>query len=251
MKKSETTPSQFDTSNFIYNFSQGDTTAFTDLFNYFYPPLCYFAMQMVSDKPSAEDIAKDSFIKLWNKRADFLGFLEIKAFLYITTKNAALNLLRHRNVKKRTQKEILYLTSDSENQNMLALMIKTELLAELVHARQCLSPQQSKIIQLKYYEGLSNEKVAAKLGVSVTSVKTQVARAIAKLKAYFRNNKEAYIFIVALMSSDFDHHHDIRDQQSNNSKFPQTSKPQPPPLDLAFYGRKVDFRQANKGSNIF
>jgi RNA polymerase sigma-70 factor (family 1) len=241
MKKSDDSFALFDTDKFIHAFHQGDPNALKDLFNDLYPPLCYFAAQIVTDKPCAEDLAKDTFVKLWNKRADFTAFPQIKAFLYLTTKNAALNILRHEHVKMRTQKELRYITSGIDDHDTIGLMIKAELMAELVRAKRCLTPQQKKIVDLKYYEGLNNEKVAAKLGVTVSTVKTQIGRALEKLRHYFKNNREAYLLIVALLSSDFDHHSATQNQAATNlSKAHTNPDRKEPALDLRFYSGKVN-----------
>ena len=250
MKKSKNPLSTLPAPEFIHAFNQGDMTIFSNLFNDLYPPLCYFASQLVKDKSCAEDLAKDTFIKLWAKRAEFPSFPQIKTFLYVTTRNAALNVLRHQQVKSRTQKELLYLGSHLHDQDMLGLLIKTELMAELIRAKRCLTPQQKRIVDLKYYEGLSNEKVALRLGVTVSTVKTQIGRAIAKLKSYFKNNKEAYVLFVALMSSDFDHH-PIQNRAATKVSIAQpNSDSRTTETNLGLNGRKVDFRQPNIRSNV-
>ncbi len=98
----------------IEKLKQGDSEAYASFFNTFYAPLCYFATQLVRDKPAAEDIVKDTFIKLWQKHTDFESPQNVKAFLYITVRNASLNFLRHLAVRESTQKELLYLGRDRE-----------------------------------------------------------------------------------------------------------------------------------------
>jgi RNA polymerase sigma-70 factor (ECF subfamily) len=62
----------------------------------FYAQLCLFADSFVKDQLVAEDIVSDVFIKLWNKANDFSSLTAIKAFLYISTKNASLNYINQR-----------------------------------------------------------------------------------------------------------------------------------------------------------
>src|SRR5690242_14519138 len=57
-------------------------------------PIRFFAGKLVPDQTAAEDIATESFIKLWEQRNGFDTLPQIKKFLYTTTRNACLNHLR-------------------------------------------------------------------------------------------------------------------------------------------------------------
>lgn len=59
------------TEDIIPSFQQGEPTAFNAFFKQYYRPLCFFAEQLLGDMAEAEDIVKDSYMKLWNKRSDF------------------------------------------------------------------------------------------------------------------------------------------------------------------------------------
>jgi RNA polymerase sigma-70 factor (ECF subfamily) len=61
----------------------------------------------VSSQQDGEDLVKDTFVKLWQTHADFDTPQNIKAFLYITTRNACLNFLRYLQVKESSRKELV------------------------------------------------------------------------------------------------------------------------------------------------
>ena len=46
-------------------FKEGDIRAFQQVFDEFYPNLCYFAHRLIDDREEAEDIVLELFTKLW------------------------------------------------------------------------------------------------------------------------------------------------------------------------------------------
>jgi RNA polymerase sigma-70 factor (ECF subfamily) len=174
----------------------GDPDAYTVFFNVYYSPLCYFAAQLIRDKPAAEDIVKDTFIKLWTKHRDFESPQNVKAFLYITVRNASLNFLRHLGVRETAQKEMLYLGRDREDAHVLNSMIKTEILNKVYWQIEKFPEKRRHIFKLAYVEGLKNEEIATKLSISVSTVKTQKARAILALREHFT---DGFVVMLALV----------------------------------------------------
>jgi RNA polymerase sigma-70 factor (family 1) len=164
---------------------EGDEDAYTVFFKTYYAALCYFATQLIRDKPAAEDIVKDTFIKLWTKHKDFESPQNVKAFLYITVRNASLNFLRHMGVRETAQKEMLYLGRDREEAHVLHSMIKTEILNKVYWQMERFPEKRRHIFKLAYLEGLKNEEIATRLDISVSTVKTQKARAILALREHF------------------------------------------------------------------
>src|SRR5882724_5737415 len=78
----------------MHEFRSGDEKTFSLVFNYFYPQLFHFALHYVKDRAEAEDQASEALYKLWERRENFKTSGNIKAFLFITLRNACLNLLK-------------------------------------------------------------------------------------------------------------------------------------------------------------
>src|SRR5882724_5146292 len=87
----------------------GDPQAFDAFFRLHYRHLCYFAAQLTGHESESEDIVKDVFVKLWRKHEGFANPQSIKAFLYISTRNACINFLRRLKVKNTFRREFAYL----------------------------------------------------------------------------------------------------------------------------------------------
>jgi RNA polymerase sigma factor (sigma-70 family) len=96
----------------IDTFKKGSPDALQSLLKQFYSPLCLFAERLLADRAAAEDIVGESFIKLWNKRTDFETMQNLKAFMYITVRNACLNHLKQAKRDSLSKKQLAYLTGE-------------------------------------------------------------------------------------------------------------------------------------------
>ncbi len=150
------------------------------LFDLYYARLCYFAHKIIGNKEGAEDIVQDAFVAYWKNQADFDNEPSIKSFLYLTVKNACLNVIRHETVIKRYA-EIQDNTS-LEEEKITSDIIRSEVAGE-IHAAIAALPQGCRqVLTLAYFEGLKNDEIAQELEISVNTVKTQKARALQLLR---------------------------------------------------------------------
>ncbi len=163
------------------DFRKGESQALNAIFKMYYAPLCLFAERMLHDRPAAEDVVGDTFIKLWNRHADFENLMNIKAFLYITTRNACLNLLKQMQRESLSRKQLAYLTGDQEG-FVLNEIVRSEILQEINREIENLPSQCRKIFKMSYLDGKKNQDIADQLEISVHTVKNQKARAIQLLK---------------------------------------------------------------------
>ena len=180
----------------IHNFRKGDQQAFAVFFRLHYRPLCYFAAQFVQELPDAEDIVKESFIKLWGKHADFDNAQTIKSFLYITTRNACLNFLRHVQIKNTVHKEMAYLEENRCQELMLNQLIRLELMQEIYNEIEKMPEKRREVFKMAYIDGMKNDEIAQQLGLSIFTVKEHKAKALAYLRLRF---SDKYILLLLLL----------------------------------------------------
>jgi RNA polymerase sigma-70 factor (ECF subfamily) len=180
----------------IVSFRKGGPEALQSLLKQFYSPLCLFADRLLADSAAAEDIVGESFIKLWNKRTDFESLQNIKAFMYITVRNACLNHLKQAKRDSLSKKQLAYLTGEKE-EFVLNEMIRAEVLKEIMREINNLPEQCGKVLKMGYLEGLKNQEIADLLNISVHTVKNQKARGIQLLKIRLRN-RDLMTFLILL-----------------------------------------------------
>jgi RNA polymerase sigma-70 factor (family 1) len=189
----------------IVSLKKGGPDALQSLLKQFYSPLCLFAERLLGDSAAAEDIVGESFIKLWNKRTNFESLQNIKAFMYITIRNACLNHLKQAKRESLSKKQHAYLTGEKE-EFVLNEMIRAEVLKEIMHEINNLPEQCGKVLKMGYLEGLRNQEIADLLNISVHTVKNQKARAIQLLKIRLRNRDlMSFLILCSFVHAGSDH----------------------------------------------
>ncbi|MCU4156046.1 RNA polymerase sigma-70 factor [Carboxylicivirga sp. A043] len=168
-----------------------DKAAFDKLFKMLYPSLCRFAHTITHSTLLAEEAVQNIFVTLWEKRLQLNQVDNIKSYLFKTTYNQCLWLLK----KNKTQKfyENQYaLEAPSE----LSLEEKENWEAFRPHIEKAVSNLPDKcrqIFLLRRYEGLTNAEIADYLNISVKTVENQLSIAIQKLRT------ELHPFIKSLL----------------------------------------------------
>ena len=99
----------------LEQFHNGTGDGYTVLFKKWYPAICYFADSILHNITEAEDVAEDSFIKLWERREQFTSLQKCKSYLYSCARNASIDILRHRKIVSSVEKEWNYLAADNAN----------------------------------------------------------------------------------------------------------------------------------------
>ncbi|MBV7532891.1 RNA polymerase sigma-70 factor [Chitinophaga sp. sic0106] len=166
----------------IKNLAAGEPSAFQSLFQQHYKALCYFANSIVQDAQEAEDLVQESFSKLWNKRADFQTAANIKAFLFIATKNACLNFLKSRERLTIREKEFSYLQTGVDT-GFDPAMTETEIITQLYNEIEALPGQCRRIFKMSYLEGKKNDEIAGELRISYNTVRAQKLRALKLIRS--------------------------------------------------------------------
>jgi RNA polymerase sigma-70 factor (family 1) len=177
---------QFD----LINFNQGNESAFQKLFNYFYPSLCYFAERLTGENVESVDIVIDLFTTLWSKKGSFQSIDNLKAFLYISTRNRCLNYIQSRKKRKISEMEIKYLSEDYTNAALIDFeIINAGVMQHIYHQVEDLPPKCKEIFKMVFYEGLTTAEIAKKLGITTKTVLNQKLKAIQLLKVELLKKK--------------------------------------------------------------
>jgi RNA polymerase sigma-70 factor (family 1) len=168
--------------NWLTAFNQGSSSAFRIIFENYNKILFTCSMQLVKDKEQAEDIVSEAFTKLWQRHDVFQTEEHIKAFLFVATRNASLNYLRHIQRRTASQSELSYLQKDKDDQDIITDMIEGELLRKIYPLIETLPGKCKTIFKLIYFEDASTDEVAEKLHITPRNVLNQKRRAIQLLK---------------------------------------------------------------------
>src|SRR5947208_1362028 len=79
----------------------GDERAFERLFHAEYAALCAFAERIVGSPQIAEDVVQSMFLKVWSGRAQLPLVRSLRAYLFASTRNAALDVRKKSAVERK------------------------------------------------------------------------------------------------------------------------------------------------------
>jgi RNA polymerase sigma factor (sigma-70 family) len=182
-----TTNMNTNSDDMILHFQKGDWAAFQQTFDKYSRELFYFVKKQVGEDDTAEDIIMETFNKLYRLHTNFETEKNIKAFLYISARNASLDHLRYRNRRKFHHKEYKAQMTFSEMPAILEENYPAELLKKTLWEIKSLPPRPRQTIEF-YLQGLSNVDIAEILGVGVHAVQSYKSKAQKLLKARIREN---------------------------------------------------------------
>ena len=76
-----------------------DAAAFRLLYKNYYKALVCYAITIVGDSESAEDIVQELFSTIWEKKMFFRSLASFRVYLYNSVRNASLDYLKHKDVE--------------------------------------------------------------------------------------------------------------------------------------------------------
>ena len=156
------------------------------------------ALNYLQNIEEAEEITQDVFMQLHHSLSQFKNNSELKTWIYRITINKCLDLIKHKNSKKRlfifgkkseNKFEIQNISNFEHPGILLENKENSEILFGVINE---LSENQKTAFLLSKIDGLSNPEIAQILEVSISSVESLIFRAKASLKEKLLKKFEAY-----------------------------------------------------------
>jgi len=171
----------------------GDASQFTEVYKAYFRSLCYFSKRYLGDREQAEDAVAEVFTKLWRQRVRFHDVDHARSYLYRAAYNTCYTLRKA--ADGQAVRESRYMEQSPEaDESYEHHIVRAELWAQVYRAIHALPAQCSKVMQLSYLEGLTNEEIARQLNLSVQTVKNHKQRGLAMLKGML--SREAYLLLL-------------------------------------------------------
>lgn len=161
-----------------------DKDAFTRLYHKYHSYLYALALRYLKNVEMAEDTVQHVFIKLWETASSINIEVNVKNYLYTMTKNYILNQIRD----NRELITLNYVAAQEvkDDDDFSELMDQKYRLDMLQKGIDMLPPQKKEVCLLKLEEGITNQKIADKMGISVHTVKSHYQEALKMLRDYFQ-----------------------------------------------------------------
>ena len=159
----------------------GNKAAFDALFHLYYGKLLSFARNYVQSE-SAEEIVSELFVALWIKRDILAEIMTPEVYLYVSVKNACLNLIRYNKKRQKIFRDKSPNEVFEHIANTNGLLMEDKELMHLLDLAVARLPEQRQIIfRLIKDQGLKSNAVAQILGISKRTVENQLYKALKSL----------------------------------------------------------------------
>lgn len=160
----------------------GNKVAFDELFELYYDKLLAFARQYVKQLESAEELTSELFVKIWLKRETLSTVLNPEVYLFISIKNACLNLIRSNKKRQQVFTESPMGQELEEVPHANGMAMEDKELGRLLDLAVAMLPSQRRMIfKLVKEQGLKSSEVAQILGLSKRTVENQLYKAVKAL----------------------------------------------------------------------
>jgi RNA polymerase sigma factor (sigma-70 family) len=177
----------FDESDLLASLAREDPAALQALIEIYFPILCRFAEKHLRDCSLAKDVVQETFIKFWFAHQVFESINGLKAYLFTSTRNGCLNLVRSRE-REANRHLAVFGGTPAATDSILTSIVHSENIARVYQVVRNMPPATQKIFYLSYEEGLSVKQISEYLKMKLNTVKSHKYIALRHLRIKLANN---------------------------------------------------------------
>ncbi len=161
----------------------GDADALETVFNTYSKKLYAVALRMIGAAADAEEVIQDVFWTVFRKIHSFQGKARFSTWLYRLTVNAALGKIRRRKRHRELACEALHKFREGGGpaadwaDTLDEKYARIQMQRLLGRALEQLQPIDKTVVVLSDLEGMSDQEIAAAVGLTVSAVKSRLHRA--------------------------------------------------------------------------
>jgi RNA polymerase sigma-70 factor (family 1) len=185
----------------LKDIAAGSSKAFRALYSQWEPPLSSFIFQVTRSKIITAEIVQDVFLKIWMTRESLVEVKDFKAYLFVISKNRAINALKKSLADlermKKYASEVPFNEQPEDDNDQIPFTLIDEAIDQL-------SPRQKEIFLLHRHERYSYREIAEQLGIGKESVKTHLSLAIKSIKNHIETKITLIILLIDFISKKSD-----------------------------------------------
>jgi RNA polymerase sigma-70 factor (ECF subfamily) len=155
-----------------------DQMAMAEVFDRYGGLVYSVALRVLKEPAQAEDVMQEIFFQLWKGAGSYAeGRGSLGAWLAVVARNRAIDSLRRRRPSDSVDDVVLPAKTDLSSETERNLMI--EKVREVMKG---LPPEQQRLVELAFFEGMSHTEIAAQTGDALGTVKTRIRTALMSLR---------------------------------------------------------------------
>lgn len=176
--------------------AEGNEFAFRRLFAIYHQRLGMHIFRITQSTELAEEVVQDVFLKIWMSRETLSRVDNFKAYLFVISKNHALNCLRkvvkeQLLLKKLEASNVVPFKTDSQDADQYYNLID--------EAIDHLPPQQQKVYLMSRHNRLKYHEIADQMELSRETVKKYLQIATTSIKDYVHEHMDAIALILGII----------------------------------------------------
>lgn len=181
-------PTDLDDRDLLRRVRDRDEEAFRGLFRRYGPTALALARRVVRRPHLAEETVQEAFLALWRNPGGYdprRG--SVRAWLMSTVHHRAVDVVRREEAQRR-RAEAASANPPAEEDVAAAVIEELGLPEERATVRRALAElplEQREVIELMYFDGLSQSRIAARLGLPLGTVKSRTLLGMRKLRESF------------------------------------------------------------------
>ena len=177
------TSDEIDDVECMHRIGRGDNGAYRRMVERYLPGVTRFAARLLGNPSEGEDVAQETFLRLWTEAARWTPRAQPKTWLYRVARNLCIDRLR----KRRDAADVEQLSA-AERPSGLLMRKQTSL--EVERALESLPERQRAAITLVHYEGMDSAEACEVLEVGVEALESLLARGRRSLREQLRGLAE-------------------------------------------------------------
>lgn len=187
-----------DEKELIPRLRRGDHTAFQALYDLYAPSIYSRIKSLIHHPEWVEELHQDVFLKIWENRARLPEDVPFQAVLFRTARSIVIDFYRKALRDKQLQEQLVLIATEYYTTDIFSSE-DSEINQALYQAVDKLPPQRKRVFSMIKLEGKKYEEVATELGLSLSTVKDHMAKAMAFLRTELAQKHRSLILLVFFM----------------------------------------------------
>lgn len=170
-------------SELVKKLIKGDEKAFSELFQLYAGNLLNVSRRYVPDHEEAREIVQETFYRVWKYRKNMNAQLSFKAYIITIAKRLIFNQTKKR-LHELAYKEYFIKNYINKANSIEEYIDFEELDRKITSGIDKLPPKRREIFLLSRRDGWTNQDIAEKMNISVSTVENQMNKALKYLRKY-------------------------------------------------------------------
>jgi RNA polymerase sigma-70 factor (ECF subfamily) len=179
-------PASIQDGELVRRTAEGDRNAFGCLFDRYHQLALNLAWRVLNERPEAEDVVQEVFLQLWRDAASYKEARgSVSTWIVTIARSRAIDKLRSRKARRIADPSAESEEFDDLAERLPDLEATPETLDRrllVTKAFESLAVEQRVVIEMAYYEGMSQSEIAEALREPLGTIKTRIRSGLIKLK---------------------------------------------------------------------